>query len=198
MTSIARIRSVFTGFPGGPGVATMYSVNTATLAASVRAFWQAIAGALPGDVHIQVEGFGDLLEDTTGALTGAWSTATPAIVNGTSGAPYMAPAGAVINWVSATILDGRRVRGRTFVVPIAGEAEQVDGSLSAGVLGTLSGAASGLVIAEAGGFCIWHRPRAAKPADGSRPAVTARAGGHALVTSHSVPDLVAVLRSRRD
>ncbi len=198
MTTIARIRTVLTGFPGGPGVATMYSINTATFPASLRAFWVACANAMAQGVQIQVEGSGDLIEDTTGVITGAWSGATPAVVGSPSAGAYSAPSGAVVDWLSPTILDGRRVRGRTFIVPLTNAAYQSDGSLAAGTVTGLKDAGDALVIAEAGGFCVWHRPRKARAANGTIPAVTARAGGHALVTTCRVPDLSAVLRSRRD
>ncbi len=198
VTVIARIRTVLTGFPGGPGVATMYSVNNATLAASVRAFWLAAGSYMAGGVTIQVEGGGDLLESTTGVLTGAWSGATPAVVTSPNSGVYSAPSGAVVDWLSPTILDGRRVRGRTFVVPLIGSTYEGNGTLSPSTVTGLKAAGDNLVIAESGGLCVWHRPRKARAANGTIPAVTARLGGHALITTCRVPDIAAVLRSRRD
>jgi len=176
----------------------MYSIDTVTLPASVHNFWDALKGSLPTDFHAQVEGAGDIIEDTTGELTGAWTGVQPLQVVGLVGGSYAAPVGLVVDWLTSTILDGKRVRGKTFVVPVGGSSFESDGSPDAGTIATFQAAGAALIAAEGGLLCVWHRPRVARPADGSRPAVTARAGGHAEVTSCSVPNLAAVLRSRRD
>src|SRR5450759_543108 len=77
MTSIQRVRCDWTGFIGQPGVSTFYAVAASTLVPQLRAFFDAIKLLLPTDVNIQVEGSGDELESTTGALTGSWTTTTP-------------------------------------------------------------------------------------------------------------------------
>src|SRR5665811_35028 len=100
MGDISRVRSVWSGFPGGPGVTTMFFVDTATAVASLHTFWNDLKGLFPTDVHIQVENAGDTLESTTGALSGAWSSDAVASVVGTSAEKYSAPSGACINWLT--------------------------------------------------------------------------------------------------
>ena len=185
MTELSRVRSVWSGFPGGPGVTTMYFLDTATAVASVHAFWTTLGGMLPGDVSIQVQNAGDIIEDSTGALTGAWSATAVAAVGGGSSNKYAAPAGAVINWLTETIGPHRRLRGRSFIVPIEGDSFQSNGSLDPTKLGYLQSAADDLVASQSASFVVWHRG-------------TGSDGTNGLVTAASVHDFVAVLRSRRD
>jgi len=198
VTSINRVRAIWSGFPGGPGVSTFYSLVPDTTVVDVRALFLAIHTGLPSSVSVQVENSGDILEDTTGEVTGLWSTDAVLPVDGDNTAAYSAPSGICVNWITATVLDGHRVKGRTFFVPAGGNFYEDNGTLSAGALAIFEPAASTFVAAEVGALVVWHRPRVARAADGSRPAVTARAGGHALVTASSVPDKAVVLRSRRD
>lgn len=197
MTSLYRVRTELTGFGGGPGVATMYFLDTDTAVASVHDFWGTVAAAMPPVVHMQVVPAGDIIESTTGTITGAWAASAVTEVVGQGAADYASPAGVIVGWGTNTILDGRRLRGRTFIVPLSFDAYQNDGTIGTTTLPNFVNAATGLISEQADSFVIWHRPREAVAADGSRPAITARAGGHGLVVRHTVPDKVAVLRSRR-
>lgn len=198
MTSISRMRIGLTGFSGAPGVMTFYCLNPGTSLSVLVAFANDIKAEMPPTVTLSVEGHGDVINDTDGVLTGSWTASEPDSVVGIATGVYAAPAGASIAWLTETILDGRRIKGRTYVVPMATGQYQSDGSLDSTQLGNLRTQAAALVTDGAGDFVVWHRPRAARAAVGSRPAVTARAGGHAVITGSSVADKVAVLRSRRD
>ena len=198
MTELARVRVAWTGFPGAPGVSTFYALSSTGVVGHLDTMFGAILAYFPADVTLLVEETGDLIEDTTGALTGAWSSSpvTPRVGIG-SGA-YSAPSGAAITWKSSTILDGKRLRGRTFLVPLTGTRFDSDGSLGSSAVTDIGEAAAALVTAEAGNLVIWHRPRIAAAATAYHPAVTARAGGHGPITASSVRDMAVVLRSRRD
>lgn len=185
MTEIYRVRSVWTGFPGGPGVTAHYFLDVATACASLGTFWHDLYMQLPSDVHIQVENAGDILEDSTGALTGAWSAAAVSVVNGDNSARYSAPVGACIDWNTETIGPHRRLRGRTFVVPICSDSFDTDGSLDPTKRASIQTAADALLAAQSASFVVYHRG-------------TGSDGTNGLVTSAYVPDLAAVLRSRRD
>lgn len=198
MTDLYRHRTTLSGFPGAPGVCTMYFLDAVTTIASLRAFWDGIKGMLPIDLSAQVEASGDIINAETGALTGAWSGTGVAAVVGTSAAVYAAPVGLVVDWLTSTILDSHHLRGRSFIVPVTSGFFEVNGSPTAEAISALGGAAAGLIAAEAGIMQIWHRPRAAVAADLAHLEVTARVGGHGDVTASHVPDLAAVLRSRRD
>ena len=185
MVDIRRVRAVWSGFVGGPGVSTFYFLDTLTAVESVRDFFSGCSTFLPTDVHIQVESAGDVIDPTDGHLTDTWVSDPVAVVIGTNDAAYAAPAGCVVDWLTNTIGPHRRLRGRTFLVPLSDAAYQPDGTLATGPRTTLQGAADLLVTSQSTSFVIWHR---GSGTDGSV----------GLVTSALVPDFVAILRSRRD
>ena len=198
MTTLNRVRVQGYGYPGGPGVSTFYFLDTTTACDSLYTLFNGFQGATPNSVNYLVESAGDQIEDTTGELVGAWSATPESIVDCSNTSSYQGPTGVLLKWHTDTILDGHRVSGQTFMVPIAAGVFDNTGHVGSSDLAGFAGYASAFVIAQDASFVIWHRPRAAKAADGSRPAVTARVGGHGLVTRSSVSTKAAVLRSRRD
>ena len=197
MTSLYRVRVALTGFPGGPGVATHYFLDVDTALPSLKILWTALGLVMPGTVTIQIQNAGDIINDVNGDITGAWTaTAETAITGGGSGT-YSAPSGLHVNWNTNTSLDGRRLRGRTFVVPVVSSFYDSTGTLSGSTAADIQGYGNAFVTAQSASFVVWHRPVEAKPADGSRPAVEQRDGGHGLVTAAAVKDRVSVLSSRR-
>lgn len=185
MVDISRVRTAWTGFVGAPGVTTMYFYDTATAVDSVHTFFNNIQTYLPSDVHLQVENVGDVIDDATGNLVDTWTSDSVGEVTGSDGGSYAAPAGAVVDWLTNTIGAHRRLRGRSFIVPLADACYQSDGTLDTTHRAGIQSAASGLVEAQSASFCVWHRG-------------VGGAGSSGLVTSAFVPDLVAILRSRRD
>lgn len=198
MAILNRVRVALTGFPGGPGVATFVCNDVPTFYLKLNTFVTAMAVVMPQNVTLKLEDTGDVFESTTGEIMGTWTGSVLAAHVGGSTAAYSAPVGFVTEWLTDIHLSGRRLRGRTFWVPASSSMFSLDGSLDEGVKGTLSAGAATFVADTAGNFTIWQRPRLAKPADGSRPAVTARGGGYGTVTGSRIPDRAAVLRSRRD
>lgn len=197
MATISRVKTIFTGFAGAPGVCTMYFRDTLTAVDSVHQFWDTIRGIVPDDVTAQVDNVGDVIEDSTGALLGNWISAPVLpIVGGQTGA-YAAPAGGAIRWQTGVILNGSRVSGRTFVVPLAASSFDLNGSLTPVAIAYMTDAAAALVLQQSSSFCIWHRPFAGSPAVGTRPARPPFIGSNALVVGGRVLDRVAVLRSRQ-
>lgn len=187
MTMI-RIRAAWQNWPGAPGVTTFYQDPAVAQAdaASVRTMFNAIAALLPSGLTVTVPATGDLIEENTGALSGSWSvTPAPTVVTGTGTGAYAGNAGAVMHWLTTTVVNGRRVRGRSFIVPLIGSAFFTDGSLATATITTLANAASAMIATTADHFVVWHRPRPGIP------------GSKAPVVSSSVPDLAISLRSRR-
>ena len=94
MTAMQRQRVVWTGFKGAPGLTTFYFNDAAASQGAVHNFWSAMAVLLPSVVTISIEPGGDVIEDTTGALTGVWAGSLQApIVGGAVAGVYSAPAG---------------------------------------------------------------------------------------------------------
>jgi hypothetical protein len=116
---------------------------------------------------------------------------TPAAIVGTAGTTvaYAAALGAVVSWRTGLVRNGRRIRGRTFLVPLSSLAFDNTGTLIPAALTTFNAAAVTLRdqtgIADIG---VYARPSAPGAADGE----------WALITGHSIPDMGSILRSRRD
>lgn len=157
--------------------------------AATSAFFNAISPLLPAEVNWISEGEVAVIDESTGMVTD-YVMAEPNPTPGRGGASggYSAASGAVVTWNTAGVRNGRRVRGRTFLVPLGGNSYQMDGTLTTSAIGTINDAAEELV-GESGfesGFCIYSRPSASGP------------GGVFPVIGFRVPDMAAVLRSRRD
>jgi len=154
----------------------------------MRTFFDAVKAHLPGGSDVKVQRLYQVINDLNGNITGeANLAADPTVVNGTAGPiAYAGPAGACINWETGHFnANGRRVRGRTYLVPLV-NAYETDGSLSAAALGTVAAAASA-AIGGTGSLGVWTRPTPG----GSD-------GTFNLAISALVKDKAAVLTSRRD
>jgi hypothetical protein len=193
MTSLSRVRAVLTGWQGGPGVSTFYTTDPVAFLPALRAFYDAIKAALPSEVSVSFPGTGDIIEDTTGALTSTWTATAPGGVVGAGAGNYSAPTGATAQWNTGAVIGGHRLVGRTFLVPLASSAMASDGTLGTGILTPFATAAAALVAAGGGTiFRVWHRPRV------NHPTLPDTQGNNAVVVSGTMRDIAAVLTSRRD
>jgi hypothetical protein len=111
----------------------------------------------------------------------------PTVVNGGGSGAYSAPSGAVLHWLTGTVRNGRRLRGRTFIVPLANSNYEANGTLAAGTITAIQNAGLALMDEATTRLVVY-----------GRPAPNAADGVAALVTGARVPDMAAVLRSRRD
>lgn len=193
--AIFRIQARWTGFTGAPGysafhfdAATEGAGPTAQACAdAVGAFFVSVRDHLPSGVRVSVEAEVQRLEETTGELIGFETITAPAPALGNSAGNWSAASGAVVIWSTGGVRSGRRIQGRTFLVPLGGTGLSTDGTLSAAAQSTIQTAATTLADSITA-LHIWARPTAPGAADGQI----------ASVTSARVPDMSAVLRSRRD
>ena len=200
MAPILKVSSKWTGFSGAPGYSNFFFQNNFGTApstderqkaiAATDSFWMAVLPLLPNTVTITVQSDVEVIEETTGMLIDVMSG--PALTSrvGTGGVgAYSGASGAVLTWRTNGVRNGRRVRGRTFLVPLAIGAYQNDGTLADTARTTLGTAANSLITPAAGTppFNVWARPSAKGASDGN---------SYEVVGS-SVPDMAAVLRSRR-
>ena len=147
-----------------------------------------LRSALPTAVSVDVSPVIEIYDEASGSLTGWADDSTElAVVEGGRTGGIVGPVGAVVNWITGTVSGGRRLSGRTFLVPLSDWAYDNDGTLSSDAIGIINNAAAGLSSdAFAHDFVIWSRP-----SGGGTGAVGS-------VIGHRVPDMAAVLRSRRD
>lgn len=198
MATLARIRVALTGFTGSPGVCTYYFLDTATAVDSLHTLWTSYALSMPDEVRVQVESIGDTIDGATGAVNGTWVASPVAVITGAGAGNYAAPAGATVTWLTAGIVHGHHVRGRSFIVPLSGDSFAGDGSLQDAFVSTQSAASAAFILAQSASFMVWSRPFPGTPAVPGRPANPARIGSNHLVVGTRIRDKAAVLRSRRD
>lgn len=187
-----------------PGAGTAYTVlhfgmkhaEPATVADAdeilnrVDIYCSALRPLLSPAISIQALNEIEVIDEATGSLDDVLSGAVKTTKIGSNASTnWAAPVGAVITWNTATVHNSRRIRGRSFVVPLASSQYDTDGTLTSSCTGALDSAATAL---RTGGtlteLIVWVRPTVAGGgADGT--------GG--VVTSHRVPDMGAILRSRR-
>jgi hypothetical protein len=192
-TDMIRIRTALDIVPGNPMVSTMYFDSTATdpptAASAVSDFWDALAPLLGTALAYQVEGTCEFIQDTTGNLVGSDTTGTFAAENGSAGGnllPYATQG--LIRWGTGAIVNGRVLKGRTFIPGLTEDANTAGYPLAATV--TAINVAAGDFIAAAAGFGVWSRPVATGP--------HTRAGAFHNAYTWSTWGQFAVLRSRRD
>jgi hypothetical protein len=200
MAGILKVKVRWSGFVGGPGYSNFYfrdfadsepTAQQATdAAARVRTFFNDIRSHFPAAMSWNVLSDVEVIEETTGTMTTVHNITAPLVVlGGAAAAPYSAATGSVVTWRTPGVRNGRRVRGRTFLVPLANNAYDNDGTMGATPLATIQTAANALAAGTGTpDLGIWSRPTGPGAADGAWHAVNAA----------TVPDKVAVLRSRRD
>lgn len=187
--SHTRVTARWTGIPGAPGYTglnfsgALDAVEALAAANLVREFFEDIKAFLPSDARITYDAVARIF-DGSGQLENEVSFVAPTPTQGAGTGIYSAPSGAVITWLTNVYRNGRRFRGRTYIVPLNGNAYQDDGSLSNLALSTITDAAIALSsdvpqLAVFGGDDV-------------------RGYATAPVSAVMVPDKAAVLRSRRD
>ena len=205
------VRALWTGFPGSPGYSNLafgpsdpglptQSVVDINLAA-VHDFFNGLVNYIPVGSTIQVEQTVRVVNPADGSLAGfvTGSTAPAPINSNASPENYNPSSGALVEWITASVVGNRAVRGKTFMIPLVGSTYG-HGVIADSVVTSLRGSASGLLAATAGetsSLGVWARPRKAYTSR-SGVAHPARAGAFAKATGSSVSNKPAVLRSRRD
>lgn len=200
VTILHRVRVTWTGIPTGNGVSTFYcdSVAIPNLAA-LRAGLANLVTMLPTGVTLTIANQGDSISDDDGVLQGSWSTAAQAAIVGTGAGSYAAPVGACVNWQTDGFHNNRRLRGRTFFVPLISGFFGNNGALVAGAIPNLQGVVNAVVGTSSPKWMVWGRPRKPLNPDGTPIAgSTATGGTSSAITAGQVPTKAMVLTSRRD
>lgn len=195
MANIYRVVLTWTGFTGAPGYTNMFfddSTGTAQQAAdAARAFmfasFSTASQFLPTGVKIASSSSVDTIEPATGSLVNSTSVTQPADVNGGGSTVYSSATGACVSWLTSAIVNGHRVRGRTFLVPISTTAFDSVGTLATTFITAVNTAVTALLAATPD-LVVWRRPISQ----------AAGGGGTNLVLVGKVTDKTAILTSRRD
>jgi hypothetical protein len=208
MANIARVRVDWVGFSGGPGISTFYFDAASSYASAANpalsTFFAALKPYLPTTVTINFRTSADILDPATGDLVSSASITTGTSQGGTGSGNYAAASGFEVRWITADVVNSRRVAGRTYFVPAGPASFDNTGNLNSGTKAAVQTAASALLTSLGTGYMVWARPykptaaQLAKAAAEGKPAPVARAGSAHVVTSIGIPGKLVVLRSRRD
>lgn len=161
-------------------VSTTEAQNTAN---AIRTFFNGVAGILPDDVVITFDPEVVVL-DLAGALVTVFPVTPPASVTGGSTSTFNRAAGVRIDWNTGHIVAGRRLKGRTYLVPVASTTFDTVGIVTSAASTAILAAANALITATSSikPLTIWSRTH----------------GIMWAVDSAAVPGKGAILTGRRD
>lgn len=195
MASLDRIRVEWTGLQGGTGISTFYGQPiTQGVWDAIGTFFTALKLLLPSTANINVQSSGDTIDEVTGKLVGSWLLVGAPTIIGSSTANYASAVGAAVQWNTGLVVGGKRIKGRTFIVPLTSTAFEANGTLSSLALNTLRTAAAALSASSNGALRIWRAPHTMSLKD-PRPSYPGVSGP---LTAPTVKDTGAILRGRRD
>lgn len=182
-----RVRTVFTSaIAGSPYLSTMYftgdddASGALDAVTAVGAFWGAVDALMDSEVTWATEDEVVVMSND-GTITGSHSI-TPVTGAGALAAEALPLASqALVRWVTGQYVNGRRLRGRTFIPGLV-EASNNNGRLVAASSTVIQNAANVLVAVATVDLAVWSKTHSV-----SFP-----------VSSASVWSEFAILRSRRD
>jgi len=196
--TVSRVTAVWSGFAGAPGYSKFsfqpLADDTARNAAgaAIRTFFLTVLTYVPSGTTIQFLPQVDDLDIITGQLvSSATMTTVPASLTSSAGLQaYAAGSGFVVTWGATGVFNGRRIRGRTFIVPAVACFEN-DGTLTSAAITAVQGAGNALIATAGADLAVWNRSwtKATPP--------TPIAGIVSSATSCTVRDAASQLRSRR-
>lgn len=199
--TLQRYRVALSNWPGSPGVATHYLSSSVNDYTAIRTFWTAVIGWFPFGLTATFPSTVDYINEVDGKLISSTAVTPGApVVSAATSAGYSGVSGALIRWNTSAVVNGNKVIGRTYLVPMERNRYQNDGTIVEADRTTLATAANALLAAYADGIKVWARPFAGRAASAGPPPVTAiaaRPGAFFTALSASVPDQAVVLRSRR-
>ena len=196
MTVINLMRGEWAVPGGGAGVSSFAFHNTdhtkattsqANAAASaVRTFFNSLTVGIPNEVSLAFPGPVDCFVVETGQFADQTPlTTVPASVVGANSGTWLGGAGAKVTWNTSAVVNGRKVRGFTYLVPYGASTFESNGTLvDTAITAILASANNYLTLMTAASLqaVVWSRTH------------------HSVhpITAPSVLDKSAILRSRRD
>lgn len=197
MANIDKIVVTWNGFVGAPGYSVLYASASqgASLQGQVVSMFQSLAAYFNPIVSWNVAINGPTLDEATGKQVNAWSGGQVNTIPGTAtGQAFASTSGALIRMETGQFANGRRIRGRLFLVPIAANTYFTNGNLSTTVANAIKAAADKLLTLP-GQLVVYSRPvydHSTTPPTLKRPGLS-----HSVI-SMTCPTKVTYLSSRRD
>ena len=195
--TIAKIHANWSTFTGQPGYTNIFVRSTAASPNPLQAFFQAITSYLPTGLVVTIPNSGEFIDEANGKMTGVWGTGTTTSSTGTGGANYAPQSGAQVKFDTGGFVNGRHVRGRMFLVPLA-TSVYAGAVLNSTVANAIQAAADTMRTSFTGNLVVWSRPVFELDSNGNPTEVLKRPGQVFTVTTCTCPTKPATLRSRRD
>jgi len=197
---VGRIKVVTQGWVGGPGLSQLHFVPTTGVvlvvgdcnaaAAAVTAFYANLVAYYPSGWTAQVQPVVQIFEASTGALLREQAITPVSVVSGSgSGSWGPTATGAVAVWHTSAVINGRLLKGRTFLNPLIASSYNSSGRLSGTVQTGIQSSGAVLAALSTPIMAVWHRPF---------PNAAAANGAVGHMSGCTVPDAESMLRSRRD
>lgn len=203
MASVFTTTATWSGFIGAPGYTKFHWIDLATTASytaatdGMRAFFQSLVTYMLTGWTITVSQTVQEYDAATALLIAEHSAATiPAPVTGTAAlTAYAGGSGAVISWKCGQIYNGRRVQGRTFLVPLIGVFEN-NGTINPAAITGIQTAGDNLINIALADFAVWAKTWQQPSQPGGKPVMI---GGQGFSVQNAVvKDAASQLRSRRN
>lgn len=196
--TIAQLQVTWKGLPGGDGFSFFYVSSTAASISPLPTFFDAIKAFFPLKINWVVNPFWKFIDETTGKMTGAGGGGPQPTITATGADAFAPQTGVQVRWETAGFENGRRVKGRTYLVPCVGAQFGSNGVPSATMCNTINAAADVMRQAYTGNLVVWHRPLYDYDVpEGSDP-ILKRPGKSIAVTSTVCPTKAVTLNARRD
>jgi hypothetical protein len=161
MVNIRRVRTEWTGLPGGPALTTTYfplGASTQQAIDAMDAFWTSLQSRIANDAAWTVQADVEEIDPATGNIVAVTSGTT----NGGNGSDTggMLPNGTngLLNLRTGVYLNGREVRGKLYV-PAPTTAQLSDGVPAATYSSALVTAYNALLSAASIAFIYVYSPR---------------------------------------
>lgn len=168
------------GGDAGPGVQEVPDV--------LRDFFATIASYIPNEVSVGFDSEVITIDTASGQMTESTAVTPPATVVGSGTGSWAAGSGARLVLGTNRILNGRRVRGALFIVPLATTGFDTTGATSPSFRTNTNAAAVSALTAwdlNVNPLVVYSRPRTGSP------------GTQTTVSLATVAPMAATLRSRK-
>lgn len=178
----------------GPAMSTFHLEGQAPAAApqpiadAFHTFFDAIKTYLPDEVGVSFDNEVTDHVTASGQLVGSFPVTPPTTVAGSGVSTWAGGAGGRLVWSTGRIINGRRVRGSTFLVPFTSSAFASSGRLNSAAIALVNGSASTLrtsLNSNGSPLCVWSAP------------VSGRPGTTSIVDGHGLDEVAGTLRSRK-
>lgn len=191
--SIYQVKYQWTG-PSSPLYTYHYfdaAGGTAQQAATATVnFWTSMMANINSAYAIVLDTEVRTLNEANGDLQ-AITSVTSASVTGGSGGVLLDLLQGMLTWRTATVMDGRLLRGRTFIPGIEEGRNAAGGLPEASFKTAIDGYAFTLINDTNSVLVVWHRPRE------DHPTLPDRDGDFAAVTAGALDTNWSYLKSRR-